>query len=110
MSSAAIADSRRTTTGPRRWRGGSSNAIHSTQDSSSCASAPMRSGQMIKKGPQVLRQMIERGIETNIYYQDQLGRMVPLLDQNGYRCNFERAPSRLEHVVEVMKRMDANGI
>ena len=65
---------------------------------------------MIKQPPKAIRRLGPERIETNILYEDELGRMVPLLDQTGTPANFERKPTALKRAFAVMKRMDANGI
>lgn len=43
---------------------------------------------------------------TELMMADQLGKHVPLLDQNGEPVNFERKPMALERAFKAMNTMD----
>lgn len=65
---------------------------------------------MKKQAPKGFRRDTSDGMATHLLYEDELGRMMPLLDQTGRPVNFERKPKALQHAFDVMKRMDANAI
>jgi len=65
---------------------------------------------MIKQAPHGVRRLYDGKVETHLLYEDELGRMVPLVDQHGDPVNFERKPKAFKRAGNVMQRMDKNEI